>query len=143
MKTSHKIDQFEGTVRLALGVALLLIAWDYGWTVVGTGAVVLAIVWSAVWYYAAQIVERNIAAWIDQEARNGRVYTFGATGIVNALDAATGRVVWSRNATSDTGRKIPDWGFSSSPLVVDEVVIVAVSGSLVGYDITSGQPPRT
>ena len=29
---------------------------------------------------------------------NGRVYTFGATGIVNALDAADGAAVWSRNA---------------------------------------------
>ena len=71
---------------------------------------------------------------------NGRVYTFGATGIVNALDAATGSVVWSRNAASDTGRKVPDWGFASSPLVLDDVVIVAVSGSLVGYDVTTGQP---
>jgi len=70
----------------------------------------------------------------------GRVYTFGATGVVNALDAATGSVVWSRNAATDTGREVPGWGFTSSPLVVDDVVIVAVSGSLVGYDIASGQP---
>lgn len=43
--------------------------------------VVLAIAWSAVWYYAAQIVERNIAAWMDQEARNGRVYTCAARSV--------------------------------------------------------------
>jgi outer membrane protein assembly factor BamB len=71
---------------------------------------------------------------------NGRVYTFGATGIVNALDARNGAVVWSRNAASDTGKKIPEWGFASSPLVVDDMVIVGVSGKLVAYDIAAGQP---
>jgi len=44
MKPTHKLGQFEGTVPFALGVALLLIAWHYGWTVLGIGAAVLAIV---------------------------------------------------------------------------------------------------
>jgi outer membrane protein assembly factor BamB len=38
---------------------------------------------------------------------HGRVYTFGATGVVNALDAATGEIVWSRNGATDTGRALP------------------------------------
>lgn len=71
---------------------------------------------------------------------DGRVYTFGATGIVNALDARDGTVVWSRNAGTDAERKIPGWGFSSSPLVVDDVVIVAASGRLAGYDAATGNP---
>jgi outer membrane protein assembly factor BamB len=69
---------------------------------------------------------------------NGRVYTFGATGIVNALNAADGALVWSRNAASETGAKTPDWGFASSPLVVDDTVVVAASGDLVAYDAASG-----
>jgi len=69
-----------------------------------------------------------------------RVYTFGATGIVNALDAATGAVMWSRNAATDTGEKTPYWGFASSPLVTGDLVIVAAAGSLVAYDIASGEP---
>ena len=67
-----------------------------------------------------------------------RVFTFGATGILNALDAGTGKVVWSRNVATDTGRRIPDWGFASSPLIIDDVVIVAAAGTLAGYDIATG-----
>jgi outer membrane protein assembly factor BamB len=71
---------------------------------------------------------------------DGHVYTFGATGIVNALDAGDGTVLWSRNAQSDTGAKVPVWGFASSPLVVDDIVIVAAAGKLVAYDLGTGAP---
>jgi outer membrane protein assembly factor BamB len=71
---------------------------------------------------------------------DGRVYAFGATGIVNALNANDGAVVWSRNAASDTGATMPEWGFASSPLVVGDIVIVAASGRLIGYDLATGNP---
>ncbi len=41
---------------------------------------------------------------------------------------------------SDTGTKVPMWGFASSPLVLDDVVIVAATGKLVAYDRASGAP---
>lgn len=71
---------------------------------------------------------------------NGRVYALGATGTMNVLDEGTGSVVWSRNAVSDTGAKIPGWGISGSPLVVGDLVIVAASGNLVAYDLATGKP---
>lgn len=71
---------------------------------------------------------------------NGRVYTFGATGIVNALDARSGAVVWSRNASKDTGAKTPEWGFASSPVVIADSVLVAASGRLARYDVATGEP---
>jgi outer membrane protein assembly factor BamB len=70
----------------------------------------------------------------------GRVYTFGATGILNALDSRTGARIWTRNAAADTKTKDPGWGFASSPLVVDDVVIVASAGTLSAYDVITGQP---
>ncbi|MBP6822539.1 MAG: PQQ-like beta-propeller repeat protein, partial [Acidobacteria bacterium] len=70
----------------------------------------------------------------------GRVYTMGATGILNALDARNGAVVWSRNAASDTGAKLPGWGFAGSPLVNGDQVIVATSGVLAAYDRATGKP---
>jgi outer membrane protein assembly factor BamB len=69
-----------------------------------------------------------------------RVYTFGATGILNALDARNGSVIWTRNAASDTKAKVPHWGFASSPLVLGDVVIVAAAGSLAAYDAATGNP---
>jgi outer membrane protein assembly factor BamB len=69
-----------------------------------------------------------------------RVYAFGATGVLNALDARTGARAWSRDVAKDLSRKIPDWGFTSSPLVIDDIVVVAASGTLAAYDVASGKP---
>jgi outer membrane protein assembly factor BamB len=71
--------------------------------------------------------------------KEGRVYTLGATGIVNVLDAADGHVIWSHNAATDTDTKVPMWGFASSPLVVNDMIVVAAAGSLISYDRATGR----
>jgi outer membrane protein assembly factor BamB len=74
---------------------------------------------------------------------NGRLYTQGATGLLQCLDAATGKTLWQRDLVAEEGAKRPTWGFSSSPLVVDgRVVAFAGEGKdkgVVAYDCVSGE----
>jgi outer membrane protein assembly factor BamB len=67
-----------------------------------------------------------------------RVYALGATGIINAFNARTGAKLWSRNAATDTAKTVPDWGIASSPLVIDDLVILGVAGQLIAYDAATG-----
>jgi len=70
--------------------------------------------------------------------RDGKVYALGATGILNALKAGDGSVIWSRNVVTDINEEVPIWGFSSSPLVVQDIVVIHIDSSLVAYDLVSG-----
>ena len=72
------------------------------------------------------------------ELDSGRVYTLGATGILSVLDMSDGHLVWSRDAASDAKAELPGWGFAGSPLIVQDMVLVAVGGTLVAYDKQNG-----
>ena len=59
----------------------------------------------------------------------GRVYAFGASGDLAALDAATGKTVWSVNVLRQFGGSNITWGLSESPLVLDDRVLVNAGGN--------------
>jgi outer membrane protein assembly factor BamB len=73
----------------------------------------------------------------------GRVYTHGATGIVNCIDAATGELLWSRDASAEFKVEPLSWGKADSPLIVGETVVISVGGenetSLVAFDRETGK----
>jgi outer membrane protein assembly factor BamB len=69
-----------------------------------------------------------------------RIYTLGATGILNVLDADNGSVIWTRDAANDAGIKPPNWGFAGSPLVLTDIVVVALAGKLAAFDLATGNP---
>ncbi len=58
-----------------------------------------------------------------------RVFTLGATGILNCLSLSSGSPVWSVDVLEETGCPNQSWGKSSSPLVYDGLVIVAAGGN--------------
>lgn len=74
---------------------------------------------------------------------SNRVFTFGATGILNCLELATGNKVWSKETLKENEGGLPDWGMASSPLAADGLVLVSVRGkngrSLVAYRAENGE----
>ncbi len=74
---------------------------------------------------------------------DGRVYVLGATGILDCLDAATGRALWSRKVLDEAHSNNLIWGKSSSPLVFDDLIVVSggMSGPLLhAYHKDNGEP---
>jgi outer membrane protein assembly factor BamB len=75
--------------------------------------------------------------------RDGRVFTMGATGILNALRLANGERLWSHRVLEENGSSNPDWGTSGSPLVDGDQVVVSAGGkegrSLVAYRADTGE----
>ena len=95
-----------------------------------------------VWYHAdpARFFESNAGAGprATPTLAKGRVYSLGATGILNVLNAATGQRIWSRNTTDDTKRRVPEWGFSASPIVTQGLVII-YAGRIAAYEASTGK----
>jgi len=73
---------------------------------------------------------------------DGRVFSQGATGMLNLLDLGTGQPVWSIDTAEDNATSVPIYGFAASPLIHgDKVVVVApgaAEGSLIAYDRETG-----
>ena len=70
-----------------------------------------------------------------------RVYALGGNGDLSALDASTGKLVWSKNVLREFGGSNIQWGISESPLVLGNKVLVNAGGpgaSIVALNKTDG-----
>jgi outer membrane protein assembly factor BamB len=70
-----------------------------------------------------------------------RLFVFGGSGDLTSFDAATGDRIWHVNVVRDHGGVVPYWGYSESPLIVSDRVLVNVGGrgaSIVAFDKTNG-----
>lgn len=71
-----------------------------------------------------------------------RVFSLGATGILNALELRSGEPLWRHDLAELAGVPRPLYGFSASPVVRDGRVVVVAGGadgrSLWAFDEASG-----
>jgi outer membrane protein assembly factor BamB len=73
---------------------------------------------------------------------DGRVFTAGGTGVIRSWDLATGKAGWQVDLVRDLGARIPEWGYSASPLVSRGLVWVPAGTpgrSMVALDASTGQ----
>ncbi len=72
----------------------------------------------------------------------GKVYTLGAMGNLNCLDAAKGTLVWSKDLKKEYHTEPPIWGFCGHPLVDGDKLICLVGGegsTAVAFDKDTGK----
>lgn len=71
----------------------------------------------------------------------GTLVALGATGELQALDAATGALVWRTNILEDSGAANLTWGMAASPAILDGAVLTAPggpNGAVIAYELETG-----
>ena len=73
----------------------------------------------------------------------GKLFAMGGQGWLLCLNPLDGKLLWKKDMREVAERDPPMWGFSSSPLVVGNVVVVQVGGAgdkgLVAFNVESGE----
>jgi outer membrane protein assembly factor BamB len=73
----------------------------------------------------------------------GRVYTFGAEGMLHCLDLLTGKKIWSVNAKTQFQAPKGFFGIACSPLVEGNALLLNIGGSngagIVAFDKATGK----
>lgn len=69
----------------------------------------------------------------------GRVYTLSRWGDLFCLDAAQGKVLWSKNLPRETELRLPGWGFSGSPVIHEDLLLLNMGESGVAFDKQTGK----
>ena len=71
-----------------------------------------------------------------------RLYAFGGSGDLIAVEAATGKRLWSINVVQQFRGVTPYWGYSESPLIVGDRIVLNAGGrgaSIVAIDKLDGK----
>jgi len=83
-----------------------------------------------VWKYAYEfpMVSSGDQAHSTPTVHDGFVYSLSVLGKLFCFDAASGKVIWSKDLIKDFNGKRPYYGYSGSPLIVQDLVVVMGGG---------------
>lgn len=86
-----------------------------------------------IWEYRYKCEYQNVGYQAGPRAsvvfNDGYVYSLGTMGHLFCFEAETGRVVWQKDLNKEYEIRMPTWGISATPLIVDEKIILQISGS--------------
>ena len=69
---------------------------------------------------------------------DGRVFAISKDGLFHAFDEDLSEVIWKKDMMEESGlRKVPEWGFSASPVVMGHLVLVE-AGATFAFDLKTG-----
>jgi len=71
------------------------------------------------------------------------IYSFSSYGKLTANSKEDGKTIWQVGFISEFGSTLPQWAFSSSPVLVDNTLIIEAGGTdsraFIGFDKNSGK----
>lgn len=99
------------------------------------------------WQYSYPVAYGDLAYGSGPRAaptvHDDRIYTLGAVGHAQCLDARSGELIWAKDFVRDHGAELPEWGLAASPVIYRDLVIlqpgVRPDGCLVALDRATGR----
>jgi outer membrane protein assembly factor BamB len=73
---------------------------------------------------------------------NGKLYVHSSYGMAVCLDAGTGKILWQDDLNKKYKVRVPRWGISEAPLIIDDKVIFTPGGEeiiMIAKNINSGE----
>lgn len=70
------------------------------------------------------------------------IYALGAQGNLVCVQAADGKVKWTKSLVDDLGGKVPTWGYAESPLIYENLVLCTPggdNGAIAALDKSTGE----
>ena len=100
-------------------------------------------IWEAQWEGSMKVpfFAASNGSWIRATpAFDGeRLYVAGMQDVLVCLDGESGKIVWKRDFVAETGSKLPQFGFVSSPLLVGDHIFVQAGASFAKLDKLTGK----